>query len=182
MRLDRYSAASFNRGASPLIEAVWMLCDALLHSSWLPGSSWRCFLLRLFGARIGKGVVIKPGVRVKFPWRLQVGDFSWIGESVWIDNLADVTIGSHVCISQGAYLCTGSHNWKLETFDLITRPIILKDHSWVGSRAVLAPGSELEMGAVLSMASLGKGCMAPWTIHAGVPAVPVQPRDQSSSK
>ena len=175
MRLDRFRSAGFDRGASRSKEALW-LAVALVLSSRLPGSGWRRVLLRAFGARIGELVVIKPGVRVKFPWRLNIGDHSWIGEDVWIDNLAEVAIGAHVCISQAAYLCTGSHDWTRESFDLITRPIIVEDHAWVGAKAVLAPGAELGTGAVLSIASLGKGRLAPWTIHAGVPAAPLGPR------
>lgn len=165
MRLDRYSPGNFDRGASRVREALWLVVSGVLVTSWLPGSGWRAWLLRAFGARIGKGVVLKPGVRVKFPWRLSIGDHSWIGEDVWIDNLAQVTIGAHACLSQGAYLCTGSHDWARDTFDLITRPITVGDHAWVGVRAVLAPGATLETGAVLSMTSLGKGRIEAWHIH-----------------
>ena len=83
MRLDTFSAASFERGASRITEAFGLLVSGILVLSWLPGSGWRVWLLRAFGARIGQGVVLKPGVRVKFPWRLEVGDHSWIGEDVW---------------------------------------------------------------------------------------------------
>jgi hypothetical protein len=91
---------------------------------------------------VGTGVVIKPHVRVKFPWKLYIGDHSWIGESVWIDNLAQVTIGSNCCISQGAYLCTGSHRWDRDTFDLVTKPIVIEDQCWVGAMARVAPGGD----------------------------------------
>jgi putative colanic acid biosynthesis acetyltransferase WcaF len=170
LRLDRFSSASFDRGAPRWKEALWLLAGALLLASWLPGSGWRRRLLRGFGAQIAPGVVIKPGVRVKFPWRLTVGDHSWIGEDVWIDNLAPVTIGAHACLSQGAYLCTGSHDWASKCFGLITQPIVIENHAWVGARANMAPGSTLGAGAVLAMGSLGKGQMAPWTIYAGTPA------------
>jgi putative colanic acid biosynthesis acetyltransferase WcaF len=179
MRLDRFSSAGFDRGAPRWREAVWVMLNGALFSSWLPGSGWRRVLLTVFGARIGRYVVVKPGVRVKFPWRLSVGDHSWIGEDVWIDNLAQVTIGAHACISQGAYLCTGNHDWRKETFDLIARPITINDHAWVAARASLAPGSVMEEGAVLAMSSLGQGRLERWTIHAGCPATPLRsrPRD-----
>ncbi|MGD0581153.1 MAG: putative colanic acid biosynthesis acetyltransferase, partial [Bryobacteraceae bacterium] len=93
-------------------------------------------MLRLFGARIGQGVVIKPGTRVKFPWRLQIGEHSWIGESAWLDDLSEISIGSNCCVSQGAYLCTGNHDWSDPAFRLIVRPIVLCDGSWVGAHAV----------------------------------------------
>ena len=122
MRLDLYRNPHFPRGATRLTELVWIVLSGLLVASWLPGSGWRTFLLRLFGARIGQGVVIKPHVSIKFPWRLIVGNHVWIGERVWIDNLAEVAIGSNSCISQGAYLCTGSHDWSDSRFGLVTRP------------------------------------------------------------
>lgn len=171
MRLDSYTARGFDRGASLWRQVIWYAANRLLLQSWLPGSRWRKILLVIFGAEVGKGVVIKPGVRVKFPWRLKVGDYTWVGEDVWVDNLAEVVIGSHVCISQGAYLCTGSHNWSAEAFDLITKGIIIEDHAWVGARASLAPGASMAVGAVLSMSSLGCGEISSWTIYAGTPAV-----------
>lgn len=176
MRLDRFDARGLDRGAPAWAEALWLAVSALLVSSWLPGSSWRVWLLRMFGAQMGRGVVVKPGVRVKFPWRLVVGDYSWIGESVWIDNLAPVFIGSHVCVSQGTYLCTGSHDWGREGFDLIVRSITLSDRVWIGAGSVLAPGCICDEGAVLLMGSVAKGQLASWTIHAGNPAQAVQAR------
>lgn len=176
IRLDTYSSKPFDRGRSPAVEAAWLLVQALLVSSFLPGSAHRRWCLRLFGARIGADVVIKQGVRVKFPWRLTVGARSWIGEDVWIDNLADVTIGSDCCISQGAYLCTGSHDWSRPSFDLVTRPIEIKDGSWIAAQAKVAPGVVVEQGAVLSLGGVATSRLLPWSIYAGVPATLVGPR------
>ena len=127
IRLQDFKNPEFSRGRPALIEAAWMVVQWLLVSSWIPGAAHRRFVLRLFGARIGAGVNLKPRLRVKFPWRLTVGAHSWIGEDVWIDNLAPVTIGSNCCLSQGAFLCTGSHDWSSPTFDLITRAITIED-------------------------------------------------------
>lgn len=176
VRLDLFTNSEFSRGASRLTELCWMAVSGLLVESWLPGSGWRRQILRAFGAQIGKGVIIKPRVRIKFPWRLTVGDHTWIGENVWIDNLATIRIGSHVCLSQAAYLCTGSHNWATENFDLIVRPIDISDHVWVGAKAILAPGTELRTGVVLSMGSLAKGKLQPWSIYSGIPAEQIRPR------
>lgn len=181
MRLDAYTTGGFDRGAPRWKEALWLAISGLLVASWLPGSGWRKRLLRAFGATIGRDVAIKPGVRIKFPWRLSVGDYSWIGEDVWIDNLAQVSIGAHACVSQGAYLCTGSHDWSRDSFDLITRPISLGDQSWVGAHANLAPGTTLGKGAVLGMGSLGKGTLAPWTLYTGTPATAQGPRPRDIS-
>ncbi|MBT51987.1 MAG: colanic acid biosynthesis acetyltransferase WcaF [Mameliella sp.] len=164
-RLDLFENPNFDRGASKLTELVWMMVQAWLFGSWLPGSGWRVKLLRAFGARIGRGVVIKPHVTVKFPWRLTLGDHVWIGERVWIDNLAQVTLEDHACLSQGAYLCTGSHDWTDPRFALITKPITVGQGAWVGAQAILALGTVLEEGAVLAMGAAGSGRLAARTIH-----------------
>lgn len=170
MRLDLYTVGGFERGVGRLTEVFWFFLSAALFESWLPGSSWRVCLLRLFGARIGYNCVIKPGVKIKFPWRLTIGSHCWVGERVWIDNLAQVTLGNHVCLSQDAYLCTGSHDWSSETFNLVTRSITIESHSWVCARASLAPGVVLGEGAVLGMGLVAVGHQEAWTIrsHKGV--------------
>ena len=127
MQLSQFSNQDFNRGAPVLLEIIWLATQGFLFSTWLPGAKWRCWLLRIFGANIGKGVNIKPRAHVKFPWRLSIGNYSWIGEGVWIDNLNEVKIGNNVCVSQGSYICTGSHDYKNEHFRLITKPIIVED-------------------------------------------------------
>lgn len=165
MRLDTFSNSGFDRGASVWKEAAWVAVCGILFSSWLPGSGWRRLILRAFGAKVGRGVVFKPGVRVKFPWRLEVGERAWIGEDVWIDNLAQVTIGADTCISQAAYLCTGSHDWADSAFPLITRSIRIGSGCWVAARATLAPGAELGDGAVLGMCALGRGHLEGGVIH-----------------
>jgi putative colanic acid biosynthesis acetyltransferase WcaF len=169
--LDRFDNRQFRRGRPAIVEFIWMAVQALLVSSFLPGSAHRRALLRLFGARIGAGVVIKPGVRVKFPWRLAIGQHSWIGEGVWIDNLADVTIGDHCCLSQEAYLCTGSHDWSKPEFDLIVKPIRVADGSWVAARAVLGPGTVVGEGAIVGLGSVATGTLEPFGIYRGNPAL-----------
>ena len=178
MRLDRFDNADFRRGRPALVEALWLLVQGLFVATWLPGSALRVLLLRLFGARIGAGVRLKPGLRVKFPWRLCVGDHAWLGENVWLDNLAEIRIGDHCCVSQGAHLCTGSHDWTREGFDLVTRPIRLEDQSWICARAVVGPGVRVGQGAVLALGSVATHDLAPWQVHQGVPARPVRPRGQ----
>lgn len=164
VRLDLFDKRTFVRGRSLLTEALWLLVFSPLMASQLPGSLWRTALLRVFGARIGRAVIIKPRVIVKFPWRLEIGDHSWIGESVWIDNLADVSIGDHACISQGVYLCTGSHDWSLSTFDLITKPIHISDCAWVCAKAVVAPGVSIGVGAVAGIGAVVLRDITPWTV------------------
>ena len=138
-------------------------------------------LLRVFGANIGRGVNVKPGLVVKFPWRLRVGEHSWIGERVWIDNLAQVEIGNHVCVSQGAYFCTGSHDWSLQRFDLITKPITVLDQSWISAGTILGPGVVVGEGAVLALGSTTYGDLDAWCIYSGNPAVIVKRRNRPES-
>ncbi|MCC7278843.1 MAG: colanic acid biosynthesis acetyltransferase WcaF [Chromatiaceae bacterium] len=177
MRLDGYSTRSFSRGHGLWVEALWLLGQALLLASWVPGSWQRRLILRAFGARIGRGVVIKPGVRVKFPWRLRIGDHSWIGERVWIDNLATVEIGSNCVISQNAYLCTGSHDWSVDSFDLVVKPIRIEDEVWVAARACVGPGVTIGRGVVLALGAVATRDLAPGWVYRGNPAVPLKPRE-----
>lgn len=181
VRLDTYDCSSFNRGRPRWIEALWLVTECLFVGSPLPGAAHRRWLLRLFGARIGQGVEIKPRVRVKFPWKLTIGDYSWIGESVWIDNLADVKIGSHCCISQCAYLCTGSHDWSKPSFNLITASIEIKDGTWICARSIVGPGVEAGEGSVLSLGSVATSDLIPWSIYSGVPAAKIKTRSQLST-
>lgn len=177
IRLDAFDNSGFSRGASRLTEVCWFVVSGLLMESWLPGSAWRRVILRIFGADIGKAVVIKPRVRVKFPWRLKVEDYSWIGEQVWIDNLNAVKIGAHCCLSQGAYLCTGSHDWSDRYFALVTAPIEIGCGAWIGAKASIAPGTCIEPGAVVTMGSFAHGRVMSWSINTGIPAKPQKKRN-----
>ena len=133
-------------------------------------------MLRLFGARVGKGVNIKPSVNIKYPWRLNIGNHVWIGEGVWIDNLDEVEIGDHCCISQGALLLTGNHNYKKTAFDLITGKILLEDGVWIGAKSIVAPGITCFSHSVLSAGSLLSSNMEAYGIYTGNPAKFVRKR------
>jgi putative colanic acid biosynthesis acetyltransferase WcaF len=169
-RLEDYSTPNFTRGMPAFVEVLWIVVQCLLIASDIPGSAHRKFLLRLFGAKIGQGVVIKAGVRIKFPWHLEVGNHSWIGERAWIDNLAKVSIGSNACISQGAYLCTGSHDWSSPTFDLIVKPISIGSGAWVTARSTIGPGVTIGEGAVLGLGSTTSKDLEAWCVYSGSPA------------
>jgi len=178
MRLDLFENPDFDRGRPKWVELLWIVVSALVVESWIPLTRLKVGALRMFGARIGRGVVIKPHVRVKFPWKLEIGDYSWIGEDVWIDNLAPVKIGSHSCLSQGVYLCTGSHNWSKQTFDLVTRSITIDDQVWLCAKSSIGPGVHVGQGAVLTMGGIAMSDLETWTIHAGLPAKQVRKRMQ----
>lgn len=109
--------------------------------------------------------MIKPRARCKLPWRLEIGDHTWIGEGAWIDNVANVKIGSNVCISQGVYLCTGNHNWSKPSFDLELGPIEIADKAWLGAFVKVTPKTTIEEGAVVTMGSVAHGTVGAWTIH-----------------
>jgi putative colanic acid biosynthesis acetyltransferase WcaF len=158
-------------GRSRFVQALWFFVGLpLLRSSFIPFSAFRVHMLRIFGASVGRGVVIKPGVRIKYPWRLSLGDNSWIGEDCWIDNLAQVDIGSHSCISQGTYLCTGNHDWSDPAFGLMIKAIVLKEGCWVGARATICPGVTLNQCAVAAAGSVVTRDVGAFEIHSGNPA------------
>jgi putative colanic acid biosynthesis acetyltransferase WcaF len=159
------------RGAPLWFEALWYFLGLpLLRSHLITSSAFRYWLLRLFRAKVGKGVYIKPGLRVKFPWYLQVGDFAWLGEDLWIDNLAHVEIESHCCLSQGVYLCTGNHDWSSPNMRLFRRPIVCERGSWIGAKAILCPGVTIGAGAIVTAGTVVTKDVPPMEIHAGNPA------------
>lgn len=175
--LKGYTTGEFSPGRNKLIQFLWYFTNVLFFMNPLnPVSSIKVLLLRLFGAKIGRKVNIKPGVNIKYPWRLEIGDYSWIGEKVWIDNLAKVKIGSNACISQGALLLTGNHNYKKTGFDLMTKEIILEDGVWIGAKALVAPGSVCLSHSVLTANSILTGKMEPYSIYSGNPAIKIRER------
>lgn len=178
MRLADFNNSWYQPGRSRLWQAAWFFLGApVLRCSFLPSSGLRVRLLRLFGAKVGNGVVVKPGVRVKYPWRLLIGNDCWLGEDCWIDNLTTVQLGNDVCISQGAYLCTGNHDWSDPAFGLIVEPIFLEDGAWAGARSTLAPGVVLGTNAIAAAASFVAKSIPANEIHAGNPAQLVRRRE-----
>jgi putative colanic acid biosynthesis acetyltransferase WcaF len=171
-RLDLYNNSWYNPGGSKLKRLLWYFINAFFfNSSLFPVSFLKVSLLKLFGAKIGKGVVIKPNVNIKYPWLLEIGNFSWIGEEVWIDNLALIKIGNHACISQGALLLCGNHNYSSSKFDLMVGEIKVEDGSWVGAKSIVCPGSILKSHAVLAAGSVGKGVLESYSVYQGNPAI-----------
>ncbi|MCA1763894.1 MAG: WcaF family extracellular polysaccharide biosynthesis acetyltransferase [Cryomorphaceae bacterium] len=150
---------------------LWYVVSAVFFQTQLmPASAPKRFLLRLFGAKIGKGVVVKPSVHIKYPWFLDVGDYTWIGEKVWIDNLVKVTIGRSVCISQEAMLLTGNHDYKSPVFKLIVNGIELEDGVWIGARSTVSPGVKAHSHAVLTLGSVAVKNMDAYGVYSGNPA------------
>lgn len=175
--LSAYQHRTLNLQHSWIKRVLWFYVNAVIFKTTLfPFMEIKVRLLRLFGAGIGKSVVIKPCVSIKYPWLLQIGDHSWIGENVWIDNLAWVSIGSHVCVSQGALLLTGSHNYKDPAFSLITGNIVLADGVWIGAGTILNQGVTAHSHAVLSSGSVATKDLEAWSVYQGNPAVKIRDR------
>jgi putative colanic acid biosynthesis acetyltransferase WcaF len=174
--LSRYDNSWFRPG-SYRRRVAWYLCSAVCFRSLLPlPSRWKSRILRGFGARIGRGVVIKPRVAVTYPWRLVVGDRAWIGEGAWIDNLDEVRIGHDACLSQAAHLLTGNHDYTSPDFDLVLRPVVVEDGAWVGARALICPGVTVASHSVVAAGSVLTRSTDPYTVYAGNPAAAVRPR------
>ena len=169
--LSSFDNSWYKPGGSVGKRVFWYLTNAIFFkSSWFLSGSAKVFLLRLFGAKVGKGLVIKPCVNIKYPWRLTIGNHCWIGENVWIDNLADVTVGNHVCLSQGAMLLTGNHNYKRSSFDLMVGKITLMDGAWIGAQTTVCPSVTVDSHAVLSVGSVATADLEAYWIYQGVPA------------
>ncbi|OQP66878.1 acyl transferase [Niastella vici] len=164
-------------GAGKLKQLLWYFINVIFFINPLNVSGGvKRFWLQVFGAKIGKGVVLKPAINIKYPWKLSIGDYSWIGEKVWIDNLANVTIGKSVCISQGAMLLTGNHNYSKKSFDLMVKGIELEDGVWIGAQSIVCPGILCKTHAVLSTLSVATKDLEQYTVYQGNPAEPVRQR------
>jgi putative colanic acid biosynthesis acetyltransferase WcaF len=177
VRLDLTSNHDYVPGKPLWYRILWIVVEALtlLNPVLLPSGIKRRILIA-FGARIGTGVVIKPGVHVKHPWRLKIGDHCWIGERAWIDNLVPVTLGDHVCISQGAYLCTGNHDWTDPGMGMNPRPIVVQDGVWIGAFSQIGPGVTVGQMAILTLGSTLLHDTEPLGIYQGNPARRIKER------
>lgn len=153
-RLDRFSLPSGFRGRSGIKCQIWWLIQSCLFApspQFMYG--WRNFLLRAFGAKIGHGVIIRPTVRVTYPWKLTVGDFAWIGDHVELYTLAEISIAAHTVVSQRSYLCTGSHDPASRTFRIYSKPIVVEEGVWIATDVFVAPGVTIGRNALIGARS-----------------------------
>lgn len=175
--LSTYDNHWYRTGAGPVKRGCWYVVNMLVFQSYLFPLGWlKVALLRLFGAQVADGVVVKPSVNIKYPWNLRVGPHTWIGEKVWIDNLVSVQIGGHVCLSQGCMLLTGNHNYKKTGFDLIVSPITLEDGVWIGAKSLVCPGITCHSHSVLSAQSVATGNLEAYSVYGGNPALRLRQR------
>ncbi len=177
MQLSTFKETLFTSNLQKVKYGIWLIVSNYIFLTNIPfPSKLKTIILRLFGAKIGKNTIIKPFVKIKFPWLLVINDNVWIGENVWIDNLSLVTIGSNVCISQNSILLTGNHNYKLETFDLITKPIIIEDEVWIGANCFITNGITIQKKSVILVSSTVTQSTEEGFIYRGNPAVKLKKR------
>jgi putative colanic acid biosynthesis acetyltransferase WcaF len=174
--LSKYDNSWYKPGGR-IKRAIWMLKNiVILRSSFPWPNRLKVMTLRFFGAKIGKGVLIRPCVNIKYPWLLELGDNVWIDEEVFIDNLAKLKIGNNVCISHGSLILCGDHNYKKEAFDLIVKEITIEDGVWVGAKSVIFPGVTMKSHSILTTSSVLTKDTEEYGIYQGNPAVLVKSR------
>jgi putative colanic acid biosynthesis acetyltransferase WcaF len=158
-------------GRGIFIRAGWLLVNAIVFlNPLLPGYSVKAWLLRRFGAEVGEGVIIKPSVNIKYPWFLKIGDHSWIGERAWLDCTSPLTIGKHVVISQGVYLCCGTHDWEDPGMGSMQTPIVVEDGAWIAAYARIAGGVTIGQEAMIAMGAVVFTDCEPRGTYRGNPA------------
>jgi putative colanic acid biosynthesis acetyltransferase WcaF len=146
LNLASFTPPRIPNSPSLFVRVIWYVVNAVIFRSSfvaLMPSRIKAAILRVFGAAVGRGVVIKPRVDIKAPWFLEMGDHVWLGERVWIDNHTSVRLGSNVCVSQGAYLFTGNHDWSDPSFAFFCRPITIGNSVWITAFSVVKPGSDV---------------------------------------
>jgi len=175
--LQAFSLPSGFRGRSALIVQLWWIVQAtLFRASPQFMYGWRVFLLRVFGARIGDSVKLRETVRITYPWKLTIGDHSWIGDYAELYTLGPIDIGRNAVISQYSYICTGSHDFRSPTFDIYQRRNVIEDEAWIAAGAFVHPGVTIGRGSVIAARSVVTRDTEPLTIYAGSPATAKGPR------
>lgn len=174
---SRYKHVLFKSFSLKLKYVLWLVISNIFFLTNIPyPNSFKVFILKLFGAKIGKVAIIKPWVKIKFPWLLSLGDHVWLGESCWIDNISSVYIGNNVCISQGALLLTGNHDYTQIDFPLNSKNIIIEDGVWIGAKCIIIGGVHIETHAVLNTLSVASRNLESYTINQGHPAIKIKNR------
>jgi putative colanic acid biosynthesis acetyltransferase WcaF len=162
-QLSGFTGAGYSIGRSKLVQILWLATQSLVIQHWWCPAVVRTALLRAFGANIGRGALIRHRVRIHWPWRLTIGDSSWVGEGAWILNLEHVTIGRDTVISQDVLLCTGSHDADSPTFEFDNGPINIGNEAWVATRAIILRGVTIGDGAVVAAGTVVRKNVDPGT-------------------
>lgn len=181
-RLDQFRLPSGFRGRSALSVQIWWFVEAtVFRLSPQFAYGFRRSLLRAFGARIGKGVLVRPTVAITYPWKVQIGDHSWIGDNAVLYSLGDIVIGSDTVISQKSYLCAADHDYKLTNFDIRARPIAIGDQVWVGADVFVGPGTTIGDGAVVGARSSVFTDLPSGYVSVGAPCEPIKKRARDAA-
>jgi len=176
-KLDKFEMPGGFRGRGAItVQLWWIVQSTLFGCSPQFAYKWRNFLLRLFGANIGKNVIVRPSVRTTYPWRLTIGDNSWVGDHVDLYTLGKISIGRNTVVSQRSYLCTGSHEYQSERFDIYADAIVIEDEAWLATDVFIAPGVTIGKGTVIGARSSVFKNMPQGMICTGNPAKPVKER------
>jgi putative colanic acid biosynthesis acetyltransferase WcaF len=167
----------FDLGQSRPVFVIWYLLKSLIFLSSFPWPSrFKSWLLRSFGAEVGQGVYWKPRVNIHIPWKLKVGDYTWVGEEVCIINFAPISIGANCCLSQRSFLCSGNHDYRSPDMQYRHAPIVLEDGVWVGAGSFIGPGVTVGADAVITAMSLANRSLEGAWVYAGQPCAPVRRR------
>jgi putative colanic acid biosynthesis acetyltransferase WcaF len=175
--LEKFVLPKNFRAKSAITVQLWWIIQSTLFAcspQFLYG--WRRFLLRLFGAKIGKHVIIRPSAKITYPWKLTIGDHSWIGDGVDLYTLGEIEIGKNAVISQKSYLCAASHDYTKETFDIYAQKIVIEDEAWIATDVFIAPGITIGKGAVIGARSTVLSDMPAGMVCVGYPAKPIKAR------
>jgi len=176
-KLEQFRLPQGFRGRSGWYVQFWWLVQATLFAmspQFMYG--WRNFLLRLFGARVGQGVIIRPSVRVTYPWKVSIGNQVWIGDHAELYSLGEIEIGDDVVISQKSYLCAATHDFTKISFDMMAQKITIEDQVWLATDVFVSPGVSIGRGALIGARSSVFADMPEGMICLGSPAKPVKPR------
>ena len=175
MDLSTYKDTSLPTFFLKLRYAFWLIISNIFFLTNIPYPNFiKVFFLKLFGAKMGKKINIKPWVKIKFPWLVTIGDYVWLGENVWIDNISEILIGNNVCISQNTILLTGNHNFKKESFDLITKKIIIEDNVWIAANCLISNGITVKNNSIILLSSTLTKSTESNSIYQGNPAIKIK--------
>lgn len=178
--LSKFQVPAMFRGRSVVVVQIWWIIQStLFRMSPQFAYGWRNFLLRCFGAQIGTGVKIRPTVNVTYPWKLTVGDYSWIGDDCNLYSLGNIYIGTNVALAHGVYLCTGTHDYSNISFDILSKDVIIEDEVWLPNDVFVGPGVRIGYGTVVGARSTVLKDLPGGMICFGNPAKPIRPRPTS---
>lgn len=174
--------ANFRGRSAWFVQLWWLVQATLFRCSPQVAYAWRRGLLRLFGAKIGKGVLIRSTVEITYPWKLSIGDWSWIGDSVTLYTLGQITVGDNVVVSQNSYICSASHDYTTPSFEIFSRPVFIESEVWLASEVFVSPGVRIRHGAVVGARSVVLSDLPEMMVCVGQPAKAVRSRLENDSR